>query len=151
MRSGAKRLTLMLGVAVLVAVIAGTAIGRELLAAPRKGPATGFVIRTTEEHHCDASWGTWKANGAISSSGSLWGSMCPWSLRTLRLWDDRGSMSIKTYPAKPGSFEVLNADGAYEGLIGATGSYRYNLNTTFDEAGEPFGTISRTLKGSLPE
>ena len=151
MTSRAKRLTLIVGVAALIAAVVGSVMAPDTVAAPKGKPTTDFVIKTTEDHHCDASWGTWKANGAISSSGPLWGSMCPWSVRTLRLWDDHGSMSIKTHPGKPGTFELLDADGAYEGLIGATGSYRYNLTTNFDEAGEPSGTISRTLKGSVPE
>ncbi len=151
MTGTAKRLTLVVGVAALAAVVVASVIGPGLSAAPREKPSDGgsFTIRTDETWTCATSSGTFRVSGAIESSGSLWGSLC-WYDYGLALRDGSGKMSIDIAPGKHGTFEVVYADGAYESLIGATGSYHDRLTTDFDASGDPFGTISRTLRGSVP-
>ena len=152
MTGRAKRLTLMIGVAALVAVVVGAVMGPGLLAAPNKKAPDGesFTIKTDETWSCATSSGTFQATGAIESSGTVWGSLC-WQDYGLALRDSSGVMSIDFTPGKRGTFTIVYADGEYAGLVGATGSYRDKVTGDTDGSGDPFGTISRTLVGSVPE
>jgi hypothetical protein len=152
MTSRAKRLTFILAIVAVVAVIAGIAMGPELLAAPKeKAPDGGsFTIKTSETWICATSDGTFEATGALEGSGTARGGLC-WYNYNLTLRDESGWMSMVYTPGKHGTFTVVHADGAYAGLVGATGSYRDKVTNDRNESGDPFGTISRTLQGSVPE
>ena len=153
MTSRAKRATLILAVAALTAVIAGSVMLPEPASAAKKpkDPDGGsFTIKTSEKWWCATSSGTFEANGAIKSSGTVSGSLCFYDY-SLALRDAGGKMSIDYTPGKRGTFVVTWADGAYAGLVGATGSYRAKSTSDWDGSGDPFGTISRTLQGSVPE
>ena len=159
MSGTAKRLTLTISIAALVAVIAGSAMAPEPAAAaakkPRK-PATEFRITTDEDIWGPSTGGTWESSGALEGWGEVFGgssSATPLQLHH-HLGPDVGEMVIEweAPDTKNGTFVVVVATGAYESLLGAHGSYSARWNLTKPKKGQGWpaywGTVRRTLDGA---
>jgi hypothetical protein len=148
MTSRGKRLTLVIGVAGLMVVVAAS------LVAPRTAAAASrrFTITTEEQGVDGGTSGTFVARGAIEGmgwAGQTFGiGMVLVGLRTdmgwinLEVYGHHGRKSLKT-------FEVVYASGIYAHLLGATGSYSYEV-TYPDGPDGPF-VIHRIFQGSVPK
>ncbi len=162
MRGEAKRLTLILGVALLAAVIAGSVIAPELPAAPKA--SLEFTITTNEKLVMFGSTGTFHAKGALRDSGRAEG--YDW-YPDLELIGEHGTMLITTSvppgqsgSTREGTFTIVEADGQYGNLVGVTGAYEEHLTgggrdvgpltARAQGSGSSHG-IQRTLKGVLPQ
>lgn len=151
MTSRGQRRTVALGVAALLAVIAGSVMAPELLAAPRE--KTDFIIITDVNGGLFLRAGTWKARGALTDSGG-------------RVWDRDSELELLSPdPDEYGqswmiiqldeyaqTFEIGEATGVYAHLQGATGTYtshwvmRYNdMNTVWEAKG------GHKLTGTIPQ
>jgi hypothetical protein len=147
MTSRAKRLTLMIGVVVLVGVVAGAMLASELMAAPKKAPKPStFTIGTWEyQVYMWLVEGTFIATGAIEASGSAIENVsAPQTMVFLQ--GERGKMHLSV---DGDTFEIVYADGKYKRFVGATGSH----SVEWVGWGEPsvLPAVYRTFEGTLPE
>jgi hypothetical protein len=149
MTTRAKRLMLTMGVLALLAVVAGAVLAPELVAAPK--PKTDFIITTDLAGGLFRTTGTWKARGAINSSGGyaecsgtelvLVPPYAPWGTTWMVIQLDESA----------GTFEVVEAYEDYGFMLGASGTYsehwvrHYNdMNMVWEYKG------GHKLTGSLP-
>ena len=147
-----RRAVSIVAAVVLVAAVAATT-APDAVGAPKS--ATDFTIKTS----LHGSWGfsgKFQAHGAISDSGDAYdyegeldlrgkhGSMLIWIFITHR----EGNMGY-------GTFWIIEADGAYAGLVDVVGTYTEKLTTHKPKWGypeeHPKWRLSQTLEGSLPE
>jgi len=155
MTDRAKRLTLTLGVATAVAVIAGSVMVPDTVAAPKKEkpgggkPSKGkplqpgpFVIEVSEEGVCCGYLGTFEATGAIQDTGSAGESWCD-PRNEVSLSGDLGNMEM-VITDDGDTFQIVYADGRYASLLGVTGSH-------YTPDHEPTSWVYRRFEGSVPE
>ena len=147
----ARRAVSVVGAVVLVAAVAMAAATPALAKKPGgndKPVDTAFTIKTNLEGSWGF-WGTFRAQGAIDDSGDA--SFDVWDYDVLQIWGDHGTMLIEL---SYGTFWILDADGAYSGLVGVTGTYTQKSNdkvrVTYPEVHTEWH-LSQILEGSLPE
>ena len=149
MSGTAKRLTLTIGIAALVAAIVGSVIAPELLAAP--SAKTEFVITTSEKIEYWGTQGTWKAGGALKEAGGNASSRFGPPLRLAHPDGYTYGEMVIDYDPNAGTFIIAQATGEYAHLQEATGTYwdRWVWRERKLDWGEE-GTVRRTLEGSVP-
>ena len=151
MTSRAKRLTFMIGVVVLVAVIAGSVMAPNTAAAPKQTPR--FTITTEEVEVDDHTWGTFVASGAIEGTGTA-GQAFGIGMVLVCLSSDAGGISLEVFGGRGRNsvgrtFEVVGASGAYAHIQGAT--ELYSADITYPNGPDGPFVIYRTFKGSVPK
>lgn len=141
MSGSTKRLTSIIGVAALAAVIAASVMTQNAAAASTKR----FVITTEEEILEGGTSGTFVASGAIEGSGTA-GQPFGIGMVVVNLRSDAGWINLE--PSKGTGrwatikkFEVTYASGDYADLLGVTVSYREEVGPSH---------IYRTFRGSIP-
>jgi hypothetical protein len=152
MTGRATRPTLIVGMVVLVAVVAGVVMAPGTAAAKKDQPGKGkppksgaFTIYTSEyQVYMWVVEGTFIATGAIEASGSAIENVsAPQTMVFLQA--DRGAMHVSV---TGDTFEIVYADGKYERFVGATGSHSAEF------VGWDYGVwpaVYRTFEGTLPE
>jgi hypothetical protein len=155
MTSKAKRRTLMLGLAALVALTAGTALAPELLAAPK--PKTDFTISVDLEglYEWEGTYwyytGTWSARGTLTVSGAP----AVWDCGRLTLSSpdpDQPGAGSMLIDFGPDTYVITEATGVYAHLQGVTGRYTSHWTDHYNKkTGESSSTGAYTLTGSMPQ
>lgn len=167
MTSRAKGLTWTIGVAVLVAVIAGSVMAREPATAAKKPTdPNAYVITAVLDQGLYGNWsGSFKAQGAIEDRGSA--GIGGWDPDLLLLYGDRGNMKIRLTVPTYWEYTIEEATGDYAGLIGLEGTYTFSVkhkkqgkppkwedNTAcgaVQPAAPTYTTYTYTLEGSVAQ
>jgi hypothetical protein len=146
MTGRAKRLTSIIGVAALVAVV-GTMMVPTASAAP-KDKATDFSITITRWLFIDYESAGWEATGAIDDSGYASFIHEPY----LVLTSDRGNRSLSVDLHQDGRFTLYGSPGKYKFVGVAGGSYteEWVQNPNWPVLWtDPLWTVTYVLEGTL--
>ncbi len=151
MTSRAKRVTLIIGVAALVTLIAGSVMAPQTIAAPKKKPPqpTTFWIET-DEYAADFGYmsGYFYAGGALDDWGTAYERLY-WPETIVYLDGATGFMRIKV---TGDTFEVVYAIDGYSHLLGATGTCSEEWEMWGRKNKEQYPlAVYRTFEGSVPE
>jgi hypothetical protein len=152
MANRAKRLTLAVGLAVLLVSVAGSVLAPHAAARPKKEKVGRFTITTEEVEVEGGTSGTFVAKGSITGSGTA---SQPFGIgyMLVALRSDAGWINLEVFVSKgtgttPNAFEVTYATGDYARVRGAKGSYSQDV-TYPDGPDGPF-VIYRTFRAGGP-
>ena len=162
MRSRATRLTLLLALAMLGAVLLGSATVLQPAAAAKKpeDPNAYVITAVLDQGMWGGFGGSFRVRGVIDDRGSA-----GMGDDLLRLYGDHGNINILLKVPTKWAFTIVKGTGDYSGLVGLEGTYTFTVNRkkqgkppkwednaahgAVEPAASTYATYTYTLEGTV--